>query len=242
MTSFITPSGSKEKILRRIREGLRLTAPARHCGEHGSNHTCSSASGVSTDTEQWLPPVPEDLEGQLSLFTSISKDLKTDVIRCATKKEISDKLIEISKQESWKKIFTHSHPLLDAVLPELDAITIQKTDGGYEVPDLESADAGITGCESLIAQTGSILVTPQSAGGRVLSVLPPHHLVIASTRQIVRDLKVAFQQLKNTYGEQIPRYISFITGPSRTGDIERILVLGAHGPKKLTVLLLDELP
>lgn len=242
MTSFITPSGSKEKILRRIREGLQLPAPARHCREHGSSHSCGSAPEVATDTEQWLPPVPEDLEGQIALFISISKELKTDVIRCSTKKEISDKIVEISTQENWSKIFTHTHPLLDAVIPDLGAVKIQKTDGGYDIPDLESAEAGITGCECLIAQTASILVTPQSSGGRVLSVLPPHHLVIASTQQIVRDLKVAFEHVKTTYGEKLPRYISFITGPSRTGDIERILVLGAHGPKKLTVLLLDELP
>jgi L-lactate dehydrogenase complex protein LldG len=71
-----------------------------------------------------------------------------------------------------------------------------------------------------------------------LSVLPPHHIVIAQKAQVVADLPAAFELLAQKYEGKYPSFISFITGPSRTGDIERILVLGAHGPKKLTVLLL----
>jgi len=59
----------------------------------------------------------------------------------------------------------------------------------------------------------------------------------ARREQLLRDLPAAFQLLKSKYGSNYPSMMSLITGPSRTGDIERILVLGAHGPKKLTVLL-----
>jgi L-lactate dehydrogenase complex protein LldG len=61
----------------------------------------------------------------------------------------------------------------------------------------------------------------------------------ALVAQTVPDLPAAFELLKSRYSEDYPSMISFITGPSRTGDIERILVLGAHGPKKLTILLLN---
>ena len=101
---------------------------------------------------------------------------------------------------------------------------------------METCDAGISACDALIAQTGSVLVTSQSAGGRALSVLPPHHVVIARREQLLADLPAAFALLKAKYASAYPSLISFITGPSRTGDIERILVLGAHGPKKLTIL------
>jgi L-lactate dehydrogenase complex protein LldG len=56
---------------------------------------------------------------------------------------------------------------------------------------------------------------------------------------MVPDLTAAFEHVKKRYGKNLPSFMSFITGPSRTGDIERILVLGAHGPKRLTVLLID---
>ena len=97
---------------------------------------------------------------------------------------------------------------------------------------------GITACDALIAQTGSVLLTAHSGGGRALSVLPPHHVVVAQVNQLVPDLPAAFELLQARYRDYYPSFITFITGPSRTGDIERILVLGAHGPKNLTVILI----
>jgi L-lactate dehydrogenase complex protein LldG len=104
------------------------------------------------------------------------------------------------------------------------------------VNELETCDAGVTECDALVAQTGSALVTSRSAGGRALSVLPPHHVVLARREQLVGDLTDALALVNRKYAPNFPSMISLITGPSRTGDIERILVLGAHGPKKLTVL------
>jgi L-lactate dehydrogenase complex protein LldG len=98
---------------------------------------------------------------------------------------------------------------------------------------------GITECDALVAQTGTVVITNGSAGGRALSVLPPHHVVIARRSQLVADLPAAFALVKQRYGGNYPSMISFVTGASRTGDIERILVLGAHGPKKLTIFLLN---
>jgi len=113
---------------------------------------------------------------------------------------------------------------------------VLRTDGPYDVNKLEACEVGITECDALIAQTGSVLVTGRSAGGRALSVLPPHHVVLARREQLLPDLPAAFELLQRKYGGNYPSFISLITGPSRTGDIERILVLGAHGPKKLTVI------
>jgi L-lactate dehydrogenase complex protein LldG len=70
--------------------------------------------------------------------------------------------------------------------------------------------------------------------------LPPHHIVIAKRSQLVADLPAALALVAERYKQNWPSFIGFITGPSRTGDIERILVLGAHGPRKLTVLLLPD--
>lgn len=67
-------------------------------------------------------------------------------------------------------------------------------------------------------------------------MLPPHHVVLALRRQLVRDLSAGLEGMQQKYDRNYPSMISIVTGPSRTGDIERILVLGAHGPKKLTVL------
>jgi len=102
---------------------------------------------------------------------------------------------------------------------------------------LETCDAGITACESLVSQTGTILVSSATGGGRGLSILPPVHIVIAPVAAVVATLGDALHQVRQRYEGSLPSLLSFITGPSRTGDIERILVLGAHGPKELFVIL-----
>ena len=100
-------------------------------------------------------------------------------------------------------------------------------------------DLGVTSCDCLIAQTGSVVVSALSAGGRALSVLPPTHLVIAHRDQIVPDLASGMAFLRKRHDHHWPSALSVITGPSRTADIEKILVFGAHGPKRLAVYFAD---
>jgi L-lactate dehydrogenase complex protein LldG len=75
---------------------------------------------------------------------------------------------------------------------------------------------------------------------RALSALPPVHLVVAHRPQIVTDLEAAIAVLRQQHGESWPSLISIISGPSRTADIEKVLVLGAHGPKRLAVHFVSE--
>jgi L-lactate dehydrogenase complex protein LldG len=102
-----------------------------------------------------------------------------------------------------------------------------------ESPSYANISAGITGADFLAARTGSIILSAATAGGRRLSVLPPVHIVLAYAKQIVPSLDIALEQLSDS------SYITIITGPSRTSDIEKKLVLGAHGPKRLIVILIE---
>jgi len=98
-------------------------------------------------------------------------------------------------------------------------------------------EAGITGCEYLVAETGSILVSSAQQGGRRLFIYPPAHIVIASKKQVVLSLEDGYAALSEKYQNNLPSQILLITGPSRTADIEKTLILGAHGPKELHVFL-----
>jgi L-lactate dehydrogenase complex protein LldG len=91
--------------------------------------------------------------------------------------------------------------------------------------------------ELLVKKLGAILVSSASSVGRALSILPHVHVVVADADQVVPDLGSALALTKARHDDQMPSMLSFITGPSRTGDIERILVLGAHGPKELYLVL-----
>lgn len=233
-------AGSREKILRRIREALQMEAPRRHLGEHESHGEAAADPGEPIEREKWLPEVPDSLEGKVELFEKNSADLKTEVVRCEDWSKAAAALAEVAKAEGWSRIAIDGSSKVAEATSFLRDLEVIRVEEGFEIADLESADAGISSCECLVAQTGSILVSAVSNGGRSLSVLPGHHVVIATESQMVRDLEAAFQTLRAAHPGSLPRYFSFITGPSRTGDIERILVLGAHGPKKLTVFLVKD--
>ena len=224
----------RDQILGRIREALKVPAPAP--GNHGDRLAPGGMiRPVPGQARQWLPFVGETFEEQLAAFRNKCDELRAEFQLVDSPAQCAKTLAELRDREQWKRIGSHQGELTDFLCAKL-ALEVCWTDKGYAVEDLENSDAGITECDALIAQTGSVLLTARSAGGRALSVLPPHHVVIARREQLVPDLPTAFALLKKKYGSSYPSFISFVTGPSRTGDIERILVLGAHGPKKLTIL------
>ncbi|HLH57139.1 MAG TPA: LUD domain-containing protein [Verrucomicrobiae bacterium] len=226
--------GEKEKILGRIREALRTEAP--HPGHGPAVDRQDEKHGPqSSPIRQWLPFAGETFSEKLELFKSNATMLRAQFALLESKDELLARIQSLREEERWTKVGSHSGQLTDLVCRELK-LPICRTDQPYQAADLETCNVGITECDALIAQTGSVLVTSRSAGGRALSILPPHHVVLARRDQLLRDLPEGFELLKRSYPPSYPSFISFITGPSRTGDIERILVLGAHGPKKLTIL------
>lgn len=106
--------------------------------------------------------------------------------------------------------------------------------------NLTAIDCGITLCECLIERTGSIMVSSRQSAGRRLSIYPPVHVVVASVGQLLPDIKDAMAFMKKKYGQRLPSMISMVTGASRTADIEKTLVMGAHGPKELILFLIDD--
>lgn len=227
-------SGDRAAIFARIREALKEPAPLHH----EAHAPVAANSPVTAPFREWLPQVGPAIDDRVALFAKLSEMLKTEFVVCSNIKAAAKHLNQLAKENGWKTIATHSGELTDALTNHLSEVALLKVDGGYDKSALEACDAGLTECECLIAQTGSVCATTKSSGGRALSVLPPHHVVIARKGQLLPDLTAAYELLAQKYAASgYPSYMGFITGPSRTGDIERILVLGAHGPKKLTVLL-----
>jgi L-lactate dehydrogenase complex protein LldG len=225
----------REKILTRIREALRTPAP--HIGSHGAAalDQAEDASAIASQNfSSWLPMVGPDFKDRAALFAKNAADLKAEFFLLEREEELPEKFQQLAQENGWKKVATHAGKLNDLALRG-NALDVLKTDPGYQAQDMEKCDAGLTECEALVAQTGSVLISSRSSGGRALSVLPPHHVVVVRADQMLGDLPQAFAMLEKKYAGNYPSFISFITGPSRTGDIERILVLGAHGPKRLTI-------
>lgn len=216
-----------ENIFARIRAALAVKARAPH------------GAGLPTAAEHHrvMPAVGATLAEQLALFAKNASELKATFKLVQDETQLTGELKALRDAGNWRRVATHKGPLAGGQAAAL-GLPLLVVDGGFDKAELEKCDAGISECDTLVAQTGTVVVSSRTAGGRALSCLPPHHVVIARRSQLVADLPSAFACLKQKHGANYPSMISFITGPSRTGDIERILVLGAHGPKQLTIFCL----
>ena len=146
---------------------------------------------------------------------------------CTNGFELADHFETLCSEKGWKNIFC-SDEKFSVLLP--DALVHN---------NIATCDAAVTGCEALVARTGSIMLSSQNSG-RITSVYAPVHICIAYTSQLVYDLSEALAFLKLKYKDQLPSFITFATGPSRTADIEKTLVMGAHGPRELYVFLIED--
>ena len=97
---------------------------------------------------------------------------------------------------------------------------------------------GITGCFCAVAETGTLMLLSGPETFSSAALLPETHVAIVPLSRIVGTIEDAFALAKQERGE-LPRATNFISGPSRTGDIEQTIVLGAHGPYRVHVILVD---
>jgi L-lactate dehydrogenase complex protein LldG len=173
------------------------------------------------------------------LNESLSQEFKTNlemiggqVFLIKSKSEISDLIKEICNGKKQGKFFCTDSKLLEIL------------QGSIEINSDESSflnlNIGVTSCEFLVAHLGSVLISSAQISGRRLNVFPETHIVVANESQLTGYLEEALEKLQNKYKNELPSLISNITGPSRTADIEKTLVMGMHGPKSLVVIISEE--
>lgn len=177
----------------------------------------------------------DESEGLEIIFANELLAVGGQFIYCENEKYFIDDLKTLMGQKGWSSIWCVS----EKVSSVLTAGRIQHHSDVME--DSAGEVVGLTSCEQLIARTGSIVVSDANSGSRSAYAYPDVHLVLAYTSQVVPSIKAAFQELKIKYPDGLPSQITIITGASRTADIEKTLVMGAHGPKELFVFLIDDL-
>lgn len=228
-----------ETILARVREALRLPAPPPHLKSHALEPAPTGGLPVLPleAARPWLPDGGDSPEESRRILGENLARLKAELHHVADAAAAAAFLADLARDRTWKRVAIHGHPLVAAAAAALACDAYRVDAGPFDKDALEACDAGLTSCEVLVAQTGSVLVSSASCGGRALSVLPHVHVVVATADQVVPTLGDALHAIRERHAGRLPSMLSFITGPSRTGDIERILVLGAHGPKELIVIL-----
>lgn len=208
-------STSKEKILKKVRDALiEKTEPPYPVLDQESS-------------------VYKEITGPLDVtFAEALVNVAGKFVYCESEDEFIGNLKSFIIEKDWGLLYC-GDPFIQAILKR----------GGVPYAGLKDsfldARIGITGCEYLIARLGTVMVSSKQNPGRKLSVFPEVHLVLGYTSQLVPDLKHALANIKRKYKDNYPSMVSMITGPSRTADIEKTLVMGAHGPHEFYVFLID---
>jgi L-lactate utilization protein LutC len=208
-------NSSRDQILQRIRAGLRTSVPE---------------PGLVSSERIIFEPVTNPLK-------RFQQECVANLMECTLtpdKEASALQLAKVLQSLPAGEIFVQDHPSLRALIEEVaPERPIRWSSQG--APG-EGSQATVTLAEALIAQTGSILVTA-SCGGRGASVIAPCHIVYATIDQLVADLQTALNYLARERKLNSNSFACVISGSSRTADIEKILVQGAHGPRRLAVIL-----
>jgi len=182
-------------------------------------------------------------------FQSHARDVSAEVHRFPTKALalgfILDfvKTLEGARLQPSFAVWADCPFLRGLNLPELteeqQGLTFQVTRGSAS-----TATVGISQMDLAIADTGTLVQNATAVEQRLVSTLPPIHIAILETGAVVPDLQAALSRFSSGQGNGLagpPPYLSFITGPSRTADIERVLTIGVHGPERLMIVCVDDL-
>ena len=171
-----------------------------------------------------IQPQQQDLVVE---FAEQFSALQGKFIFCIDEGELKASFEKLCLQNQWTKIYCEEEKFKNILLP------------GTLHNDIVSCDASVTSCETLVARTGSIILSSVQQG-RIPSVYAPVHICIAVTSQLVYDIKDGLEAINSKYQENLPSTITLATGPSRTADIEKTLVVGVHGPKEVYCFIIDD--
>jgi len=146
-------------------------------------------------------------------------------------------ITDLQGRQAGKRIALSDSPTVARLARDLDSDEIDLCPAP---PDLFNYDVGITAAQAAIAETGTLVLVAESERHRLVSLLPPVHIAMVHARNVVLTIADALSQLRREDPKEMSRAITFITGPSRTADIELTLTVGVHGPKELYVIVIDD--
>ncbi|MEW6402235.1 MAG: lactate utilization protein [Chloroflexota bacterium] len=178
------------------------------------------AESMDSEIERFL--------GEIKLLSGVGQRLAADDLAAALKSLISEN--GVRKATLWRTPYL-GHLCAEHSLRDLGVELVSPTASKY---DMALCDLGITEADFLLPETGTLVLCSSAEKPRGVSLLPRIHLAITRPDMLRADLHQVFAEVKEGH------YLVFITGPSRTADIELTVTLGVHGPKKLYVWMMDE--
>lgn len=235
-------SNSREEILKRIRGGLHRLAIVRRKDEN-----ISPSSSSYKESQQKLEKLHKEMDERrlllLDMFMNEITKVSGKAIILKSEDEIKDYVIRLVEEHSAKSLAIWESDFVKQInLRKFLEIKGLKFASLNSKEEMAEADIGITEADFGIADTGTLVLIANEKQPRSVSLIPPIHVAILHSDVILEKMEDVFVIFKNSLDEtgsiaKLTSCITFITGPSRTGDIELNITLGVHGPKELFVLI-----
>jgi L-lactate dehydrogenase complex protein LldG len=215
-------SQARDEILARVRGALSRD-PATLAASRQAV-TTALATPVSG-------PRPQPVGDLVARFCERSLALSSTVDRVATRADVPAAVARYLAAGALPTVAVCWPELADLAWSAAGLTVAARAAGGDDL-------LGITGAYCAIAETGTLMLLSGAQTAATTSLLPETHIAVVPAARVVADMEAGFALLRTEHGE-LPRAVNFVSGPSRTGDIEQTIVLGAHGPYRVHLIIIN---
>lgn len=225
----MTTSTPKAEFIARLRRSLRVSgedgtrkgAVAQRLAAHAPNLVPKRAEGNAAQREK--------------LFIEQATAVQTSVVKVARAADVPAAIADYLRRHNLPQALRHgADPLLKALAWKKGAPSLEIREGRADPADEVSVAHAFAG----VAETGTLILCSGADNPTTLNFLPETHIVVMEAGDLVGTYEEVWTRLREKFGEgEMPRTVNMITGPSRTADIEQTLELGAHGPRRLHVII-----
>ena len=226
-TSLTDNRAARDAVLERVRRALELTGD-------GAAARADAQAYIAEHRQGPRPGLPEDL---VRRFMQRATDMESTIERVADAAAIPAAVAGYLDRLDLPAALAAQQSRAGVCWPEFAAVDWAGVGLRIEArPTLGNDCIGITGCFCAIAETGTLVVLTGADAPTATTLLPATHVAVVRAERIVCGMEEAFALIRSERG-QLPRAINMISGPSRTGDIEQTVVVGAHGPFRVHILI-----
>lgn len=220
----------REAILGKVRNALAANRSATDRQEVVSDRLASAPKGIIPQRGK-LKPAP-----RVALFKSMAEQASCTVRQVKKRDNVPRAVIEYLRSKNLPAALRMGSDFRLVRLPWADFHTLEIKTGPSDGDDL----CGISYATGAIAESGTVMLQSGNDNPTTINFLPEHHIVVVDAKDVAGDLETLYTKLRRKFGRGgMPRMVNLVTGPSRSGDVEQKLVLGAHGPRAVHIIVVD---
>jgi L-lactate dehydrogenase complex protein LldG len=220
----------RDTVLASIRRGLHVSGREPPRRQAVMNRIDAHPSGLVPARGQ-LPP-----KERLELFVTMVERSAATVARVGALDDVPTAVADFLRRHNLPMRVQRGADAALAGMPWTRETALTVDAGPPDPASLAAVSHAIAG----IAETGSLVLTSGPDNPTSLNFLPDNQMVVVTAADVVGDFETVWARLREKFGAALPRAVNLVTGPSRTADIEQTLIIGAHGPRRLHVIVVGE--